>query len=179
MIGLKRGRVQLVPYNPKWKENFAKEKKHLQKALGDLVISIEHVGSTAVPGVFAKPVIDIAIIVKSIKSPDNLIEIFEDLGYEYTKDNNVSGRLFFTKGPENKRTHYIHVVKLKGKEWKNLILFRDYLLKSKVVARQYNELKNKLAKSYALDRKSYTSGKDKFIKNVIKKAQNLIQNIQT
>lgn len=177
MIGLKRGTVQLVPYNPKWKENFEKEKQCLQKALGDLVIGIEHVGSTAIPGIFAKPVIDIAIIVKSIKLPDKLIKLLENLRYEYKQDDDVPGRLFFTKGPENKRTYYIHVVKLKSKQWKNLVLFRNYLLKSKAVARQYNELKNKLAKNYALDRKSYTSGKDKFIKTVIKKAQNLIYNI--
>lgn len=171
MIGLKRGTVKLAPYNPKWKENFGKEKQRLQKSLGDLVIGIEHVGSTAIPGMFAKPVIDIAIIVKSIKSHSQLIKILERLGYEYKRDDDVPGRLFFTKGPENKRTHYIHVVKLKSKQRKNLILFRDYLLKSKEAVCQYNELKKKLAKIYAQDRKSYTSGKDKFIKT-------LIQNIQ-
>lgn len=167
MIGLKRGTVKLVPYNPKWKGSFEKEKKRLQKALGDLVIGIEHVGSTAIPGIFAKPVIDIAIMVKSIKSPAKLIKLLENLGYEYKQDDDVPGRLFFTKGPENKRTHYIHVVKLKSGEWKNLILFRDYLLKSKEAVRQYNKLKKKLAKSYAQDRKLYTSGKDKFIKTVL------------
>lgn len=131
MIGLKRGTVKLLPYNPKWKEFFEKEKKRIQKKLGNLVISIEHVGSTATPGIIAKPIIDIAIVVKSIKSPNKLIKILESLSYEYKKDDDVPGRLFFTKGPENKRTHYIHVVKLKGQEWKKLILFRDYLLNHK------------------------------------------------
>ncbi len=172
MIGLKRGTVKLIPYSPKWKDSFEKEKRRLQKSLGDFVISIEHIGSTAVPGVSAKPIIDIAVVVKSIKSPDKLIKLLETLGYEYKQDNDVLGRLFFTKGPEKKRTHYIHVVELKGKEWKNLILFRDYLLSHKKAVHQYTELKNKLAKSYALDRKSYTSGKDEFIKTIIMEAQN-------
>lgn len=171
MIGLKRGEVKLLPYNPKWKESFEKEKRRLQKALGDLVLSIEHVGSTAIPGASAKPIIDIAVVVKSIKSPDKLIKLLEGLGYEYKRDDDVPGRLFFTKGPENKRTHYIHVVKLKGRQWENLILFRDYLLNHKQAGLDYNELKNKLAKSYTLDRKSYTGGKNEFIKAIIKKAQ--------
>lgn len=172
MIGLKRGTVKLVSYNPKLKGSFEREKKRLQKALGNLVIGIEHVGSTAIPGVSAKPIIDIAIVMKSIKSPDRLIKLLETVGYQYKQDDDVPGRLFFTKGPEEKRTHYIHVIELGGKEWQNLILFRDYLLSHKQAILQYNELKNKLAKSYTLDRKAYTSGKDKFIKAILKKAQN-------
>jgi len=172
MIGLKRGTVTLIPNSPGWKDGFEKEKRRLQKAPGDLVVGIEHVGSTAIPGVSAKPIVDIAIVVRSIKSPDRLIKLLEGLGYEYKLDDDVPGRLFFTKGPEKKRTHYIHVVELKGREWKNLILFRDYLLSHKKAVHQYTELKNKLAKSYALDRKSYTSGKDEFIKTIIMEAQN-------
>lgn len=172
MIGLKRGTVKLVSYNPKWKTSFEREKKRIQKALGNLAISIEHVGSTAIPELSAKPIIDIAIIVKSIKSPGKLVRILESLGYEFKKDDDVLGRLFFTKGPESKRTHYIHVVKFKGKEWKKLTLFRDYLLSHKQAIQKCSGLKNKLAKDYALDRKSYTSGKNEFIRDIIKKAKN-------
>ena len=171
MIGLKRGAVKLLLYNPKWKESFEKEKRRLQKVLGDLVISIEHVGSTSVPGVSAKPIIDIAIVVKSIKSSDKFTKLLQGLGYQYKQDDNVPGRLFFTKGSENKRTHYIHIIELGGKEWKNLILFRDYLLSHKQAVIAYNKLKNKLAEDYSSDRKSYTSGKNDLIGSIIKKAE--------
>lgn len=81
MIGLKRGVVKLDFYSPKWKEYFEKEKEHLQKLLGNSIISIEHVGSTSIPGVIAKPIIDIAVVVKSISLPDKLINLLETLGY--------------------------------------------------------------------------------------------------
>ena len=172
MIGLRRGTVKLDSYNPKWKVSFEKEKRHIHKSLGDLIVGVEHVGSTAIPGALAKPVIDIAVVVKSIKFPYKLIKLLGTLGYEYKKDDDVPGRLFFIKGSEKRRTHYIHVVKLQGREWKKLILFRNYLLAHNKAIHEYNELKNKLAKQYTLDRKSYTSWKDKFIKAIIKKAQN-------
>ena len=171
VIGLQRKKVKLLPYNPAWKKLYKKEEKFLRSVIGKQVLDIQHVGSTSIPGVKAKPIIDIAIGVKNLKSGKKCIKPLEKLGYEHKGGAGIKGRHFFAKGSEKNRTHYVHIVKLNGRFWKNCILFRDYLQKHKRTIKKYNELKEKLAKKYKDNRKKYTAQKHSFIQGIIKKAE--------
>ena len=169
IIGLQRKMVRLSFYNPAWERLYKKEEKILYSVIGKYILDIQHIGSTSIPGVKAKPIIDIAIGVKELKSGKKCIKLLKELGYEYKYDAGIKGRLFFAKGSEKSRTHYIHIVKLNGRLWKNFILFRDYLLKHKKSVKEYNELKEELARKYKDNRDTYTAQKDSFIQGIIKK----------
>lgn len=172
MIGLKRGTVKLLPHNPKWADLFETEKKILLKALDGLVVDIQHIGSTSIPGIPAKPIIDISIGIKSMRNSKSFIKIFEDLGYEYRPEfGGPNIQLLFVKGPEEKRTHYIHLMKYNGSIWKNDLAFRDFLRGNKARAKEYAKLKEELAKKFVDDRTSYTSSKGNFIHETIKMAK--------
>lgn len=175
MIGLKRGTVKLLPHNPKWSGVFEKERKKLSKALNDLVIDIQHIGSTSIPGIPAKPIIDISIGIKSMENSKNFIKIFEDLGYEYRPDfGGPTIQLLFVKGPEEKRTHYVHLMKYNGSIWKNDLAFRDYLRKNKKRAEQYASLKKELVKKFTDNRATYTASKTKFIHETIRMSKHKV-----
>lgn len=172
MIGLKEGTVRLLPHNIKWSQSFEKEKKILSKVLNDLVIDIQHIGSTSIPGILAKPIIDIAIGIKSMKDSKKFIPLLESLEYEYVpKFGSLNLHTFFAKGPDKKRTHYVHLLKYNGKIWQNDLLFKDFLTKDKNRAKQYEKLKRDLAKNYADNRKKYTSSKNEFIVKILKLAK--------
>ena len=172
MLGLKRGKVKLSPHNPKWSEIFKKEKRVLQKALGKTIIDVQHIGSTAVPGISAKPIIDIAVAVSelSTKKVEKYIEPLKEVGYEYRGEDRPREHLFI-KGSEEKRICHLHMVKSNSKAWKDYLLFRDYLRSHKKVATEYTELKLRLAKKFSGNRKLYTAGKDKLIQKILKKAK--------
>ncbi|MCG2689896.1 GrpB family protein [Candidatus Parcubacteria bacterium] len=170
IIGLQRKKVELSFYNPAWKKLYQEEAKILRSVIGQYILDIQHVGSTSIPGAKAKPIIDIAIGVENLKNAEKCIKPLTNLGYEYKHNAGVRGRRFFAKGSEKNRTYYIHIVKLNSRQWKNCILFRDYLKKHKPALKEYNELKEELAKRYKNDRPAYTTQKDSFIKGIIKKA---------
>lgn len=169
--GLGRKKVRLLSYSPEWKKLYKKEEKLLRSAIGEYVLDIQHVGSTSIPGCKAKPIIDIAVGVKSLKAGEKCIKPLERLGYEYKHAAGIKGRHFFAKGSEMYRTHYIHIEKINGKLWKNHILFRDYLCSHKAVVKEYNKLKEKLAKKYKDDRDTYTIKKEPFMKKVMKRIE--------
>jgi GrpB-like predicted nucleotidyltransferase (UPF0157 family) len=169
-IGLRRGVVSLAKHNAKWKNLFEREKRLLLKKFPNIILEIEHGGSTAIPNIPAKPIIDIFVAVKSLKNLDKIKSSLEKLGYEYHGSDGVNGRILYTKGSPKITTHHLHFVERKGNEWKNNNLIKNYFLEHPEVAREYADLKIKLAKEYPNDRKSYTSGKDTFIKSIIRKA---------
>jgi len=173
MLGLKRGKVKLSLYNPKWAEFFEKEKKMLQKSLRKMIIDIQHVGSTAVSGILAKPIIDIAVAVPRLsrKEPEKYIKPLKKIGYEYRGEDRPREHLF-VKGSGEKRICHLHMVKFDSQAWKNYLLFRDYLRTHKKIAAEYAKLKLELAKKFSGNRKLYTAGKDKFIQKVLKKLKN-------
>jgi GrpB-like predicted nucleotidyltransferase (UPF0157 family) len=170
MLGLKRGKVKLSPYNPKWPEIFKKEKKMLQRVLGKMIIDIQPVGRTAISGTPAKPIIDIAIAVSELgrRKVGKYIEPLKKVGYKYRGEDRPREHLF-VKGGEEKRICHLHMVKFDSKAWKNYLLFRDYLRTHKKIAVEYAEFKLKLAKKFSGNRKLYTAGKDKFIQKILKK----------
>lgn len=168
MIGLKRGTVKLVEHNPEWKQNFAKEEKEIRDVLGQDCIDVQHVGSTAIPGILAKPIIDIAVVVPTLEKVKFYQEKLGKIGYDLKENDTRIERLFFTKGPENNRTHYLHLGELNDTYVQDMILFKEYLYRYKNLAEDYVSLKKDLTRRYRDKRYDYTAGKESFIKSVIK-----------
>ena len=164
MIGLKRGTVKLVPHHKQWANAFEQEKKKLLARLGNVIINIEHVGSTAIPGIYAKPIIDMSIGVRRLKDAEKFIKPLDALGYHFYKK--FQQQILFAKGPDKKRTHYLHAMRYNGAKWKSDLLFRDFLIKNPARAKAYNRLKQRLAKQYPNDREKYTAGKKSFIDKI-------------
>ncbi|MFM2302741.1 MAG: hypothetical protein RLZZ135_144 [Cyanobacteriota bacterium] len=169
--------ITIVKYNPNWIELFNRESASIRSALDrDLIIRIEHFGSTAVPGLAAKPIVDLLIGVRSLtKAKQIAISPLEQLGYAYWLENPDSQRMFFVKGlpPNSPRTHHLHMVEPDSVLWERLI-FRDYLCQHPDEAANYARLKYDLAQCYASDRELYTAGKTDYIESVMQKAKQLL-----
>lgn len=175
-MGLNRLCVELEEYNERWKEEFEKEKKLLKEVLKEDAIEIEHVGSTAIPGLKAKPIIDIAIAVKELDVALKYAETLEKKGYHFRGNAGVEGRYFFAKGPEDNRTHYLHIEPINSSNWETHVLYKRYLLEHPEVIREYEKLKEELAEKFENDRKQYTAGKNEFIQNILEKARKEYKN---
>jgi GrpB-like predicted nucleotidyltransferase (UPF0157 family) len=169
MIGLEPGVVKLYPYNDEWPRLFQQEKQRLHLAIGHYVLDIQHVGSTSIPGLPAKPIIDIAIAVKDFEEAIICISPIEQLGYVYRGEHGIPRRHYFRKG--ELRTHHLHLNEIEGDDWKNQILFRDYLRQHPAARQAYAELKTDLARRYARDRERYLREKAPFIEEVIRLAR--------
>ena len=169
MIGLKRGIVKLASHDKKWAVAFEREKKNLMKSIGRFVVDIQHVGSTAVKGIHAKPIIDMSAGLRKLSDAKKLLKPLAKLGYNFYRQ--FDQQTLFAKGPDAKRTHYLHVMRYKGAKWKSDALFRDYLLTHPARAKAYADLKKKLAKKYPADREKYTAGKNSFIKATLRLAR--------
>ena len=165
-VGLRRGTVKLVPYEPIWKELFEAEKDTLLNAIGDYVSDIEHIGSTSVPGLKAKPIIDMIAAVKDLSIYTQLIEPLAKLGYEFMPEREFDDRVFFPKGPQKNRTHHLSLVVENSEGWTGPIAFRDYLRNNPHERQEYQLLKERLAEQFPNDRASYTEAKASFIKRI-------------
>ncbi|MEH2151117.1 GrpB family protein [Nostoc sp.] len=166
--------VNIVEYDPRWATLFTEEAERIWQALGnDLVVEIEHIGSTAVPGMAAKPVIDMMVGVRSLVDAKSAIPALESLGYVYWYEDPRPGRMFFVKGmpPSGKqRTHHIHIVEIESEFWERK-LFCDYMRKHPEEAKRYEALKRDLAASFQSDREAYTNGKNDYIRALMVKAR--------
>ncbi len=168
--------VTVVPYDPRWPASFAREKEYLLSCLPeDLVRRIEHFGSTAVPGLWAKPVIDMLVEVASLgETRKRIVPILESQNYEYfwrpTSGDDVPPfyAWFIKRDPvSGERTHHIHMVEREFLDHWDRLLFRDHLIAHAEVAGRYQELKLELASRYPNDRVRYTRGKAEFIERVM------------
>lgn len=165
-IGLARGRVRLVAHQRTWARVFEREAKAIRAKLGRRVKDIQHVGSTVIPGVPAKPIIDIAILVRSLSIVDHWVTPLGDLGYWYKgKEPDMPNRRFFAKGPAHSRTIYLHVVT--QSEFRRLVRFRDVLRTDRALSKEYAALKRDLAEKFPANRDAYTKAKDAFIRRVL------------
>lgn len=170
-IGLKRGTVKVVGYNPNWHKEFEAEKQRLLDTFGEKILAVEHIGSTSIPGLAAKPIIDMVVAVKSFDDLPEFIEGLQKLGYEYMPERMFDSRKFFPKGSQENRTHHLNLVLQNDPEqWIKPVVFRDYLRTHETEHKQYAKLKTNLAKQYADDRATYTKLKDDFFQLVIDKA---------
>lgn len=171
----KSEQVALVPYDSQWPNMAASEIKKLYEILPNKYLAdIQHVGSTAIPGILSKPIIDIQIAVPSLSEIKQVaISKLKSLDYVYWEENPDPGRMFFVKGMPpygEKRTHHIHIFEPSSKHWKNKIIFRDYLLTHPDAAHEYEKLKIKLAQQYVYDREQYTIAKTEFVNNILRAA---------
>lgn len=156
--------VEVVPYESSWLIKFEEEKKKIERILGDNLIACYHIGSTAVEGLSAKPIIDIMPVVCDISKVDLQIDSFNNIGYDCLGENGISGRRFFQK---RGRTYHIHIFEEKNEENINRHLaVRDYLRAHLNVQEEYAKLKIELAQKYPNDINKYCDGKDLFVKKM-------------
>lgn len=169
--------VEVVPYDPAWPALYEQERKHLRECLPqELIGRIEHFGSTAVPGLAAKPVVDMLVEVSSLAAAREVVpSIFEPQGYDYFwrptfGDDGEPFYCWLIKRDEaGKRTHHIHMVEAHFEHW-DRIVFRDYLRQHPQTMQEYADLKLRLARQYPGDRIAYTEAKGEFIRRVTEKA---------
>lgn len=172
VIGLKRGTVILRKHHREWVDAFELERSNLKNLFGNTAIDIQHIGSTSIPGLVAKPIIDILMTVKSLSVVENIRPTLENVGYEYRGNGSDDRQILFAKGPEELRTHYLHITEHGSPVWNNDIAFRDYLRTHPETVSAYEKLKKKLATQYADKRGDYTAGKAEFIQSILKVASN-------
>jgi GrpB-like predicted nucleotidyltransferase (UPF0157 family) len=164
-------KVEVVPHDPKWQEAFDVESKSVADALGENVIAIHHIGSTAIPNIYAKPIIDFLVEVKDIVKVDGQSSSMEALGYQVMGEFGIPGRRYFRKdNQEGIRTHHIHAFKASSQQVRRHLAFRDYMIEHPEDAQRYSELKRRLAREYPTDIDGYMDGKDGFIEEMNAKA---------
>jgi GrpB-like predicted nucleotidyltransferase (UPF0157 family) len=166
--------IEIVNYDPRWPALFDEEAKRLRANLDpSLVVGLEHFGSTAIPGLSAKPIIDILIAVRSLADAQaNFVEALRKLDYIYWAENPKQDRMFFVKGMPpfgSGRTHHVHVTEPHGEMWQRLA-FRDYLRAHPEEAQTYERLKRRLASEHRADRDAYTDAKSAYVESVMRKA---------
>lgn len=173
MIGLHKSSVAVYPYDKSWPEEFEKEKKILKTILKDFDVEIEHVGSTSIPGLSAKPIIDIAIGAKDEQTLFKLESVMAEAGYDILNDYETKGEILARKGPPELRTHYIHMQLIGSEYWNEFMYFKRYLLDHPEEIKRYEQLKKDLSSKYANERKIYTAGKNEYISSILEKAYKL------
>ena len=166
MLGLPKGIVKLEAHSELWRKLFAEEAARIREAVGEYVTAIEHVGSTSIGGIAAKPIIDMAVEVESVADGEKCVVPLENIGYEYRGEYGIAGRFYFVKGAP--RTHHLHMLLSDSAELRNHLFFRDYLRQNPTAAEEYDNLKRKLAEKYPESRNAYLEGKAAFIESVLK-----------
>ena len=172
-MGLIKGEVKLEQYDIKWQADFLAEKTELEKIFGEVALEIEHIGSTSVRGLSAKPIIDIAVAVNSLRDFATVRPKFDELKQYSIKEDSTPGEILVRKHGENpdEVTHFIHVMEKEGPRYQDAILFRDTLRDNMRLRLEYEDLKQELARKFPHDRKSYTESKDYFIKSILREAK--------
>jgi GrpB-like predicted nucleotidyltransferase (UPF0157 family) len=164
-------KVEVVPHDPNWLNLFETESKQIAIALGENIIEIHHIGSTSIETIYAKPIIDILVEVKSIIQVDRQNSSMQFLGYQCMGEFGIEERRFFLKDNQDGiRTHHIHVFEVGSAQITRHLLFREYLNTHLENAQSYSTLKQSLAKKYPHDIESYMDGKHDFIQEIDRKA---------
>lgn len=166
MVGLERGTVELEPYREEWADLYKNEVQRLEDIAGNRFFDFEHIGSTAIEGLPAKPIIDILALVEDLGNAKDLIPVLEEHGYEH-RPGDTEGRLFFAKGPRTNRTVYLSITERGSEFYEETITFRDYLREHSGAAEEYASLKRRLAKQYPENREQYTAEKGHFIQEIL------------
>jgi GrpB-like predicted nucleotidyltransferase (UPF0157 family) len=164
-------RVELVPHQDEWADQFAEEADRLKGLFGGHIIEIYHAGSTSIPGIKAKPVIDLVVAIDDIKLVERYNQGMTDLGYVSVGEFGIPGRRFFRRDVDGKRTHNVHIFQHDHPEIARMIAFRDYLREHPDEAKQYELLKEDLARQFPYDTTIYARGKSSYVEGVIRKAR--------
>ena len=165
LLGLPKGMVKVTPHRNEWAALFTHEKARLKAAIGEDVLDIQHVGSTSIPGLAAKPILDIGIAVADYDEAVVCVAPLEALGYLYRGNAGIPRRHYFRRG--NPCTHHIHINEINSQDWRNQIAFRDYLRQHRWALNAYASLKASLAEQYPADREAYLMGKAPFITQIL------------
>ena len=160
-LGLERGRVKLIPHDDEWDSEAGRVVATLWRIIPEAK-DIQHVGSTAIKTIEAKPIIDIAVALDDVQSVKIHIDRMAEYGMIF-RGSDIPGQILFIIGEGNIRTHHIHIVKWHSKEWENYIMFRDYMNSHSDKASEYEKLKKHLSLSFPDNRSAYTQGKAEFI----------------
>lgn len=175
MEGVGRYRVRLLPHQAVWDEEFLQVRQELITCWGDNILDIQHVGSTAIPSICAKPILDVAVRLRSILALD--VSALVDRGYEYrgVRAENEKYHLFVLRSEDQLSLRHIHCYDQAEKEFARLVGFRDYLTAHPEEALAYQALKTRLAEQYAENRNAYTKGKEAFIHSIYEKMEKIIK----
>lgn len=160
--------IELVLYDAAWPARFLEEAGRLRSALGDVLLALEHIGSTAVPGLAAKPILDILGLIRAVPPAPETILSLSSLGYTSLGENGIPGRHFFRKG--RPRSHHLHLVAAGNPVWDRHLAFRDSLRARPADALAYERLKRDLALKFRSDRERYSAGKSDFIEAILARA---------
>jgi GrpB-like predicted nucleotidyltransferase (UPF0157 family) len=164
--------IQIVAHDPRWAAEFERERAALAAAAGDLAVAIEHVGSTSVPGLAAKPKLDIALGLRDMRDAAALAAPLRAIGYENAPvDENVPDWIVYTKRENGRGSVNLHLVEHAGRRWTDYLAFRDYLRAHPEAARDYEALKRELAAEFGRDRIGYPEAKDDFVREIIERAR--------
>jgi GrpB-like predicted nucleotidyltransferase (UPF0157 family) len=171
--------IEVVPYDPEWERTFDALRRILRHALGEIGVGVEHVGSTAVPGLAAKPIVDLDVVIPSRESLPIAVLRLAAIGYRHQGDLGVSGREAFERDasdvPRDRRgsiwpPHHLYVCAADSPELRRHLLFRDWLRRHREAATGYGRLKRQLAETHRFDREGYTKAKSEFIEAVLREA---------
>lgn len=165
------GEVEVVPHDPRWRDAFEREAKRVAAALSGNVVAVHHIGSTAIPHIYAKPVVDMLVEVKDITDVDGQSSAMQSLGYEVMGEYGIPGRRYFRKDNQaGFRTHHVHAFEAGSAQIERHLAFRDYMIAHPEDAREYSDLKRELAQEHPQSMDAYMDGKDGFIKEIDRKA---------
>ena len=174
-LGLERGKTELLPHDKEWEAVAELAVRILWKAIPE-ARDIQHVGSTAIKSIAAKPIVDIAVALDDVHSVTSHIDELAECGIIY-RGSDMLDQILFIIGKGNIRTHHIHIVKWQGKAWNNFITFRDYMNSHPERAAEYEKLKKQLASSFPDNRRAYTEGKAEFIEKIITEANSIAKHV--
>jgi GrpB-like predicted nucleotidyltransferase (UPF0157 family) len=168
-LGLEPGVLRLVDYDSQWPALFAAEDRRIREHCGTLTLRLEHIGGTSIPGMRTKPIIDIL----AGRPPDSVLSHYvaalEQAGYDHRGERGVPGRQYFRRGQP--RTYHVHLVEEAGPLWREYLAFRDYLRAHPQQAREFAELKRRLAAQFARDREGYLNAKSSHVQEVLRLAR--------
>jgi GrpB-like predicted nucleotidyltransferase (UPF0157 family) len=164
-------KTQIDSWTDEWEKSYSQEEEKLKEVFKDELVDIFHIGSTSIPTIgFAKPIIDILIVIRNIENVDLYNSEMLKLGYELKGENGIDGRRYFTKGRDN-RTHHVHIFQVGSEFIKIHLDFKEFLIKNPLEAKKYGELKIKLAKQFPDEHHKYQEGKQQFVNNLVKRAK--------
>jgi GrpB-like predicted nucleotidyltransferase (UPF0157 family) len=155
--------VELVPHNPEWSQQASEEAQRILAGLSFPIVGIYHIGSTSIPGIKAKPILDFVMEVEDLDVVTTAIEEFTALGYDSKGEYGIPGRQFFTRDTDGERSHHLHVFQTGHPDIERHTVFRDFLRANPRAAREYEKLKEELAKRFPKQSGSYTEAKSDFI----------------
>ncbi len=170
MLGLRYGSVRLVEHDARWRRAFLRERARLVQALHGVVAEVEHIGSTAVPGLPAKPILDIAVGIPQSVDVNKCIMRLQQHGFHYRGDAGESGGHVLVRAKGDVRTHHVHLVGLDGRQWNAYLAVRDLLRQDADARDRYATAKRDLALRFPEDRRSYTNAKAAILEQLVGRA---------